>query len=242
MPKIPKLIGTIVKTAWSRMFITVTVTQKEQISDDLLRIRFDANLTGSKYEIGQAILMQISDTEYRNYTPSYFNAKEGYFEVLYHQKAKGPGTAFFKEITIGTQLTSSLPRGQNMFDTNVHYHFFYGDDSCIGFCQALQQELHKNNHKLEGLLELDEASTPYVDSHLPHMEYIHKSEDKELYPAVDYLESIDTYRWNRLALGQFYLMGNGKSIQKFRKALRNKGVSSDNIITQPFWVQGKVGL
>lgn len=242
MPKIPKLIGTIVKTAWSKMFISVTVTQKEQLSPELLRIRFEANLSNSKYEIGQAILMQISDTEYRNYTPSAFNKEEGYFDVLFHQRAKGPGTAFFREVAIGAQLTSSLPRGQNVYDKNMHYHFFYGDDTCIGFCEALQEILHNNNYKLEGLLELDDNSTTYVNNHLPNMEYIQRSTDHELYPAVDYLDSIDTYRWNKLAQGQFYLMGNGKNIQKFRKALRNKGISSDNIITQPFWVQGKVGL
>ncbi|EHO07547.1 hypothetical protein HMPREF9714_02627 [Myroides odoratimimus CCUG 12901] len=242
MPKIPKLIGTIVKTAWSKMFVTVVVTQKEQLANGLLRIRFEADLSNAKYEIGQAILMQISDTEYRNYTPSIFNKEEGYFDVIFHQKAKGPGTTFFKNITIGTELTSSLPRGLNIYDENTYYHFFYGDDTCIGFCQALQEEMKKNNHKLEGLLELSDHSIPYANDHLPHMEYIEKSDDKEVYPAVDYLESIDTYRWNKLVHGQFYLMGNGKSIQKFRKALRAKGVSSNNIITQPFWVEGKIGL
>ncbi|MEK6493829.1 FAD-binding oxidoreductase [Myroides odoratimimus] len=242
MPKIPKLIGTIVKTAWSKMFITVTITKKEQLTNELLRIRFTGDLSNSKYEIGQAILIQISDTEYRNYTPSTFNKEEGYFEVIFHQKAKGPGTTFFKEITEGSKLISSLPRGQNVYDSNTYYHFFYGDDTCIGFCQALQEAMKTNNHKLEGLLEIDKASTAYANTCLPNMEFIQKSEDTEVYPAVDYLDSIDPYRWNKLIHGQFYLMGNGKSIQKFRKALRAKGVSSNNIITQPFWVQGKVGL
>lgn len=242
MPKIPKLIGTIVKTAWSRMFITVTVIEKEQLTNELLRIRFSGDLSNSKYEVGQAILMQISDTEYRNYTPSIFNTKEGYFDVVFHQKSKGPATLFFKEIEVGKQLTTSLPRGLNIYDENVYYHFFYGDDTCIGVCQALQEMMNKNNHKLEGLLEIEREATPYANEHIPYIEYISKSQDNELYPAVDYLDSIDTYRWNKLIHGQFYLMGNGKKIQKFRKALRAKGVSANNIIVQPFWVQGKVGL
>jgi NADPH-dependent ferric siderophore reductase len=37
-------------------------------------------------------------------------------------------------------------------------------------------------------------------------------------------------------------MGNAKSIQAFRKALREKGVSNKNIHTQPYWAEGKVGL
>ncbi|MDM1502918.1 oxidoreductase [Myroides marinus] len=242
MPKIPKLIGTIVKTAWSRMFITVTVTEKEQLTNELLRIRFTGDLSNAKYEVGQTVLMQISDTEYRNYTPSTFNVAEGYFDVIFHQKSKGPATAYFKQLTIGAKLTTSLPRGLNVYDENTYYHFFYGDDTCIGFCKALQEMMKKNNHKLEGLLEIDKDALLYANEHLPYMEYIQKSEDREMYPAVDYLESIDTYRWNKLIHGQFYLMGNGKSIQKFRKALRAKGVSANNIITQPFWIQGKMGL
>ncbi|MTG98234.1 MULTISPECIES: FAD-binding oxidoreductase [Myroides] len=242
MPKIPKLIGTLVKTAWSKMFIEVTVSEKEQISDNLLRIRFKADIQQAKYEIGQAILMQISETEYRNYTPSEYNREQGYFDVLFHQQADGPGTRFFKDIQVNDKLTSSIPRGQNVYDKNIDYHFFYGDESCIGFCLYLQQLLNKDNKTLKGILEVNDKNKTYIGSELSHIEFVEKSLSNKAQTAIEYIDSLNEFQWNRIQHGQFYIMGNAKSISKFKKALRERGVSNNNIVTQPFWVEGKVGL
>ncbi|MDR0229084.1 MAG: oxidoreductase [Flavobacteriaceae bacterium] len=242
MPKIPKLIGSLVKATWSKMFVTATVIEKQQLTATLLRIRFQANLQNASYKVGQAILIQISDTEYRNYTPSTFNKKEGYFDVIFHQAAHGPGTTFFKFINIGETIVTSLPRGKNIYNPKANYHFFYGDDTCIGFCEALQKEANKNQKKLLGILELDPLSISYVHQNLPHLNLVDLPENNTISPALNYLNEIDEYNWNKYSKGNFYLMGNGKSIQQFRKALRNKGIASENIITQPFWVDGKIGL
>lgn len=242
MPKIPKLIGTLVKTAWSKMFINVKVVEKTQLTDSLLKIRFQGDLSETNYEVGQAILMQISATEYRNYSPSIYCPEQGYFEVLFHQKAKGPGTKFFKNIKENDIVTTSIPRGQNMYDHNMDYHFFYGDESCLGFCNYLQSTLKKENKKLKGILELEPANANYAHSLLDNIDIIEPYLIDKAETAIDYLSSIDDFNWNRIKNGQFYIMGNAKSISTFRKALKDKGVSNRNIVTQPFWVEGKVGL
>lgn len=242
MPKIPKLIGSLIKTTWNKMFITALVIEKQQLTVDLLKIRFQANLQDAIYKVGQAILIQISATEYRNYTPSVFNKSEGYFDVIFHQAAEGPGTTFFKQINIGETIITSLPRGRSIYNSKANYHFFYGDDTCIGICEALQEIIKKDQGKLIGILELDPLSISYAYQNLKHIDFINPPDYNAISPALDYLNNIDEYTWNKYTKGHFYLMGNGKSIQQFRKALREKGIPSENITTQPFWVKGKIGL
>lgn len=60
--------------------------------------------------------------------------------------------------------------------------------------------------------------------------------------AIEALNKMEAKFWDLWKDGYFYLMGNAKSIQNFRKALKEKGVQSRNIYTQPYWADCKVGL
>ncbi|MNL32853.1 hypothetical protein D3C87_1547310 [compost metagenome] len=88
---------------------------------------------------------------------------------------------------------------------------------------------------------MDDISIQELKSTGLMLDMVPKSINKAEY-AIDSLRNLDVKIWDLWKNGYFYLMGNAKSIQTFRKALKEKGIQSNNIYTQPFWADGKVGL
>lgn len=241
MPKIPKLIGDLIEYSFSSKFGKVKVDSIILLSTNVKLIRFKGKLPDVNFNIGQAILIRINDNNYRNYTPSTWNAGLGIVEIIFHLHGNGPGSRFIDQLQLDDEIRISMPRGFNVYRKEMKYHFLFGDESCIGVFRSLKDEINLNDQNYLGILELDNSSSHVPESNGLQVDVVAKSANKAAF-AIDNLNNLDSKIWRLWQSGFFYLMGNAASIQNFRKALKDKGVSSKQIYTQPFWADGKIGL
>lgn len=241
MPTIPKMIGDFMERAFTNKICKVNVVATEMIGASVKMIRFKGTFPQVNFKIGQAIVIRIDYTNYRNYTPSKWDSERGTFEVIFHLHGNGPGSRFIESLKPDDQITVGLPRGFNIYKQEAKYQFFFGDESCISVFKSLKNEINAGNNNYLGILELDPVSLRESDKIGLMVDTVPKSANKAAF-AIDSLNKLDDKIWDLWQYGYFYLMGNAKSIQAFRKALKEKGVQSKNIYTQPFWADGKIGL
>jgi len=234
-------MGDIMESAFSNKFRTVTVTHIESLSQELKKIRFEGDLSSVTFHAGQAVIFRIDDRNYRHYTPSFWDSEAGICDIVIHLHGNGPGQQFVAELVEGDSLRMGLPGGYNLYKPDSKYHFFFGDETTLGLFQSLKNIINREDKHYIGVLELD-AGSLYVPEQLGLMlDVVPKAETKALH-AIRFLDELEEEIWSLWKSGVFYLMGNARSIQQFRSALRQRGISSRNIVTQPYWVEGKAGL
>lgn len=241
MSSMPKIIGDFIEMTFTNKICKVNVTTIETLGPNIKIIHFKGVFPHVKFRIGQAIVIRIDDTNYRNYTPSKWNSETGTFEVIFHIHHNGPGSKFIDNLKLNDQITVGLPRGFKIFNKEAKYHFFFGDETCISVFKSMKDEINCTENNYLGILELDEPSIPIPKKLGLNVDIVPKSINKAE-SAIKALQNLDAEIWDLWKNGFFYLMGNAKSIQAFRKALREKGISNKNIHTQPYWAEGKAGL
>lgn len=226
---------------FSSKICKVSVDSIIEISPNVKIITFKGTFPSVKFKIGQAIIIRVDDTNYRNYTPSKWDSELGIFEVIFHIHGNGPGSHFINKLKINDKVSVSMPRGFNIYKQEARYHFFFGDESCFSVFKSLKDEIINDDSKYLGILELDNLSINELKNIGLSLDIVPKSINKAEF-AIKTLNKLDGKVWDLWQNGYFYLMGNAKSIQAFRQALKEKGVQSKNIYTKPFWADGKVGL
>ncbi|KQB41707.1 FAD-binding oxidoreductase [Flavobacterium aquidurense] len=241
MNSMPKIIGDFMELAFSSKICKVKVEATQMLSENIKMIRFKGHFPHVNFKIGQAVIIRVDDTNYRNYTPSKWNSKEGTFEVIFHIHKNGPGSQFVENLKINDQVTVGMPRGFEVLKKEEKYQFFYGDETCISVFKSLKDEIDYNDNNYLGILELDPVSMKVPDKLGFSVDIVPKSINKAEF-AIDILNKLDSKIWDLWQHGYFYLMGNAKSIQAFRKVLKEKGVPNKKIYTQPYWAEGKIGL
>lgn len=242
MPRISKWIADLVENTFSGKFREVTVTATQYLTPHLKKITFSGDISNVKFEPGYAVLMRIDDTNFRNYTPCRWDAEAGNFDILFHIHGNGPGSKYIDDLDEQDVLTISVPRGYKLFRKDSASHFFFGDESTLGLFKGMKEQADKMDASYTGIFELD-----HVFTGIEALFGVGKTEtvSKSGVPAqhaVHLLHELTDTQWKEWEQGTFYLMGNAKSIQHFRKALKERGIPARNIVTQPYWAEGKIGL
>ncbi|MES2652031.1 MAG: siderophore-interacting protein [Bacteroidota bacterium] len=241
MPKVPKWVADAVESMFSGKSRKVSIVEVTYINPYLKKIMFKGDLKGIKFKIGQAIVIRVDDMNFRNYTPSYWNSDEGVFEVIFHLHGNGPGSLYISNLNLNDTLNITLPRGFDFYKREYNYHFFFGDETAIGLFKSLKQAIDENDQNYIGVLEVNANSWNAKLNSECMLDVVATSTNKAA-NAIRYLENLDEPIWNLWKNGFFYLIGNAHSVQNFRKALKARGVSGKNIRTQPYWLEGKIGL
>lgn len=241
MPRVPKWIADAMESVFSGYGRKVTIADISYLNPYVKKITFKGDFTQVKFKTGQALVIRVDETNYRNYTPSYWNSASGICEVIFHLHGNGPGSKYIESLKLNDTLNIGLPRGFDFYKKEHNYHFFFGDETTIGFFESLKQVVDENGQNYIGVLEVNKETRSSEIKTNCMFDVVTSSVNKAE-NAILFLESITGPVWELWKTGVFYLMGNGRSIQNFRKALKEKGVSSRNIVTQPYWVEGKIGL
>lgn len=244
MPKVPEWLGNTFDAVFSRMMHTVTVTGTEFPAQALKKIRFEGDFNRLKYSPGHAIAFRVDHTNYRNYTPSYFDAEKGICDVLFYLHNRGPGSRFAQNLQTGDTIRMIEPRGKTMYDETNKYHFFFGDETSLGLFNDLKNRINANNQNYLGILELDKSYQSLPEKLGLSLDVVSKATRQA--PAAEAIDCLlNEFPEDIMELwtdAVFYLTGNAQSIQAFRKALLEKGIKSRNIRTQAYWAEGKTGL
>jgi len=191
------------------------------------------------FKLGYAVFIRINETEFRNYTPSFWDIENGILEILFHLHGPTSGSDFIRQLRENDVVRISMPRGRNQYDPAVKHYLLFGDETSLGLMVAFQNAFLKNHHLFQIYLELDKQNLA-----LPKLLKLQNCLvfDKETtFKNPHLIEKLPVFEMPDWAKANLVLTGNAKSIQTFRKALKSSTMQG-KIIAQAFWVEGKKGL
>ena len=231
----PKWIGDLLEGATGPR---VRVLETIYITHGVKKIRFQGNITKINFLIGGASVIRVSDTEYRNYTPAFYNIPEGSMELVFHIHGNGVGSRYIDNLQPGDELHISMPRGRKVYDPYIKQYFIFGDETSLGMACSLMTELKRNHHQFEFYFELDEENSgaPRILG-LENVTVIPKDKPTVTEQWVHHLPVLQNGGGQPV---NFILTGNVNSVQTFRKSL--KGKNTGKIYSQGYWLEGKKGL
>lgn len=242
MPRVPKWMADALEALFSGSYHLVTVTELHYLTPELKYIRFEGDFSGSKIKFvaGNVIEFRVNDTEFRHYTPSYFDSAKGICDVLFYLHNMGPGSRWAASLKEGDQLKLMGPAGKTKLDYNAENHFVFGDETSLGLMQCLSHVAKTYGKTIKCLAELDEPHMNWTEFLNIPVHIVMKSTQEKTKIAL--LQVDHFLKQKNRDKTAFYLTGNAKSIQTIKKHLVNSGVKTSQIQSEPYWVEGKIGL
>lgn len=216
----------------------VRIVETSYITPKIKRIRFQGDISKWSFQIGYASVVRISDTEFRNYTVAWHDREKEIFDIIFHVHGNGIGSKYIETLQVNEELFISPPRGKKLYDISGAQQFFFGDETSLGVACALLPLLKKNGHKFQFYFELGEENNnaPGLLG-LENYTVFAKNNSFRNEKWIRDLSLFKTGEWNT---ANFALIGNVKSVQAFRKVLKDKMLGS--IYSQGYWLEGKKGL
>lgn len=232
------------ESLFSGSYHPVQVTSVESLADRLHKIRFEGDFSKSKKEFipGNVIEFRISDTEFRHYTPSYFDQKDGVCEVLFYLHDKGPGSKWVAGLKPGDKLNLLGPGGKVKYNSSSKTHIAFGDETSLGSFVCIKKETEKQGHRFLGIAEMDEENRIWTKVLELDVFTVAKNETSKGTNAILILKDLLKHLNSDKNEVTFYLTGNAKSILAMKKFLVQNNFLSKQIQTEPYWVEGKQGL
>lgn len=222
----------------STMRPNVKVLETSYLNPQIKKIRFQGDISKWSFQIGYASVVRVSETEFRNYTVAYHDTKNGIFDIVFHIHGNGVGSSYIDLLQVNDELFISPPRGKRLYDKKAKQQFFFGDETSLGIAFAFLPLLKKNNHQFQFYFELDEANKNVPELlELENFTVFPKNNSFRNEKWINDLPLFKTDEWNT---ANFALLGNVKSVQTFRKVLKDK--TQGNIYSQGYWLEGKKGL
>lgn len=245
MPSIPKWMANAMEALFSGSYLPVKISEVEMLTKKFKLVRFEGELQKSKkqFTAGNIIEFRVDDTQFRHYTPSYFNAEKGICDVIFYLHNKGIGSKWAENLQIGDEIKLIGPGGKTKYNTEAKTHFIFGDETSIGLMNCLSKKAEEKHKKYFCLAELDENNQDIIEKLDCNIVFCKKStSEKALFAIEKAKEFILNYNGNSNEIA-FYLTGNAKSIANMRKVLIDLGINQKKQVqTEPYWVEGKKGL
>ena len=216
----------------------VKVLETNYISPHIKKVQFQGNISKWNFQIGYASVVRVSETEFRNYTIVNQDKEKGIFEIIFHIHGNGIGSKYIDALQTNDELFISPPRGKKLYNPSIKQQFFFGDETSLGVALALLPLLKHNNLHFQFYFELDEANKN-VPQHLGLENYTTFTK-ANLFRDEKWINTLPLFQTVEWHTANFGLVGNVKSVQTFRKVLKDK--TQGNIYSQGYWLEGKKGL
>lgn len=216
----------------------VKVVETTYLSPEIKKISFKGDISNWDFSIGYASVIRVSETEFRNYTVSYHNKENGVFDIIFHIHGNGVGSHFIDSLKVGNELFISPPRGKILYDPNLKHQFFFGDETTLGVACAFLPLLKANRHQFQFYFELDEANNSIPE--LLGLENYTVFPKNNSFRNEKWISTLPLFQMQQSDTANLALVGNVKSVQTFRKVLKNK--TQGTVYSQGYWLEGKKGL
>jgi len=235
--KLPKWAADLTEKAGSIM-PDMKISEAVYISPNIKKIRFQGDISRMNFQIGYANIIRVSDTEFRNYTASYHNVREGILDIIFHIHGNGVGSRYMDRLQPEDKLRISIPRGKKLYDETIRQQFIFGDETSLGLACSTLPILQKNKHQYQFYFELNDEhqNIPEILGLENYTVFSKKNSFRNEQWIVE-LPILNTDEWKT---SNYILTGNVTSVQTFRKVLKDK--SRGNIASQGYWLEGKKGL
>jgi len=216
----------------------VKVVETTYLSPEIKKISFKGDISNWDFSIGYASVIRVSETEFRNYTVSYHNKENGVFDIIFHIHGNGVGSHFIDSLKVGNELFISPPRGKILYDPNLKHQFFFGDETTLGVACAFLPLLKANRHQFQFYFELNEANNSIPE--LLGLENYTVFPKNNSFRNEKWISTLPLFQMQQSDTANLALVGNVKSVQTFRKVLKNK--TQGTVYSQGYWLEGKKGL
>lgn len=245
----------LVSTLRDAVFLSATVSEVEQLTPRMRRIRFSGpRLRGLGWTPGQHVRLQVAGLldsvlrlhphdALRSYSIYDADPDAGTLDIVmldhnYDPETVTPARRWATAVSIGDHVDITRPQGNFVIRPDAAYQLFAGEETASVAFAAMLRTLQPDTD-VYGVIEAGTAA-----DHLPlarpltHVERGEASAANSpvLAEALRALELPDHP-------GFAYLAGEARTIQTLRKILINeRGWDRRRIRTKPFWTPGRTGM
>ncbi len=241
MPKLPSWFANTMEKIISNKIYAVDVVETEMLSGNLKCVTFKGDFLNADFVPGNEVLIRINSNEYRHYTLADFDMETETCKIIFFLNRKGIGSSWAVNIQKGDSLKLIADAAKIKYDFDSNQHFFFGDETSLGLYEWFGEITQKSNHEYFGVLEMKAEN----DAALNNIKLLIDTVPSELIApaenAIEWMENMHPKCWEMWKDASFYLTGRGKSVQRFKKYLKEKGVSYKQIQTTCYWENGRTG-
>lgn len=241
MPKLPSWLANTMEKVISNKIYQVEVIETKMLSSNLKCVTFKGDFFDAKFIPGNEVLLRVNANEYRHYTLSGFDEAHETCEVIFYLNRQGPGHHLAVNIQKGDQLKLIVDRAKVKYNQASNQHFFFGDETSLGLYESLGKKVIDEDLEYFGVLELQEENLNSVEHLKLLIDAVPSDLNAPAKNAITWMDNMHPLCWEMWQNATFYLTGRAKSVQQFKRYLKQRGVSFRQIITMPYWEMGKVG-
>ncbi|MCX2584383.1 siderophore-interacting protein [Pedobacter sp. MR22-3] len=216
----------------------VKVLFVSDISSQIKKVSFQGDISKMNFQVGYANVIRVSETEYRNYTVAHHDIAEGILEIIFYIHGNGVGCRYINTLREGDEIYISLPRGRNEYDPKVKQQFIFGDETSLGIACSFLPVLKQNGHQFQFYFELGEENKEAPG--ILGLENFTVFSKNGLFRNEKWIKDLPILKASDWQEANFILTGNVKSVQVFRKVL--KETATGKILSKGYWLEGKKGL
>lgn len=192
------------------------------------------------FSSGSYLSLTLNYIQTRKYTVSHLDKDKGTLEfIVYLHRNIGTGQNFMNQINVGDTISmNSLHANSNYLKLPTNTFVFFGDETSLGLASSLYEKWTEKSYKFLFLFELDEENKAVPEAlGFEHTLVFSKKKTFRNERLISQLDPITDPQWKEAV---FLLTGNAKSIQIFRKVIKDKTTSK--VYTRGYWVEGIEGL
>ncbi len=210
------------------------------ISPSVKIIELQGDFKKLNFSSGSYLSLTLNYIQTRKYTVSRLDKDKGTLDlIVYLHRNSGTGQHFMNKIKLGDTLSmNSLHANSNYLKLTADTFVFFGDETSLGLAYSLYKKWVEKRCEFLFLFELDEENKS-VPAALGFEQVLVFSKKKTFRNErlISQLDPIISPQWKDAV---FLLTGNAKSIQIFRKVIKDKTTSK--VYTRGYWVEGIEGL
>lgn len=241
MTKLPSWLADTMEKVISNKIYQVEVVETKMLSSNLKCVTFKGGFFETEFIPGMEVLFRVNANEYRHYTLSAFDKTKETCEVIFYLNKQGPGHYLAVNIQKGDRLKLIVDRAKVKYNESSNQHFFFGDETSLGLYESLGKKVIDEDVEYFGVLELQEENLNSVKHLKLLIDTVPSDLNAPAKNAISWMENMHPLCWEMWQNATFYLTGRAKSVQQFKRYLKQRGVSFRQIITMPYWEMGKIG-
>jgi NADPH-dependent ferric siderophore reductase len=235
MPKLPSWLANTMEKIISDKIYPVMVAETKMLSQNFKLVTFEGDFLDADFVPGNEILFRINANEYRHYTLAGFDRASQTCTVIFYLNRKGQGNNWIINLQKGDQVKLIEDNGKVKYNFSSNQHFFFGDETSLGLYEWFGKVASERDQEYFGILEMHEDNYQALDQVDLLIDTVTSEMLAPAENAIIWMENMHPKCWEMWQDASFYLTGRAKSVHRFKKYLRERGVNTRQIQTMAYW-------
>lgn len=233
MPELPAFIADFLVPRFAHPAV---VQEVEVLAPQLRRVRFSGPaLMGLHFQPGQEVKFRVTERSLRHYTPSAYDPVAGTLDVIFYLHGKGPGSDWAQQLQVGAPTQVLGPSGRGVLQ-KARTHVLLGDETALGLFHSFSAS---TRGQLMGAVEVDPGCERWPElAQVPGVQAVTRQE-KRGEALISWIHQHSPQVAQDVV---FYLIGHTDSILRLREKLLQAGWERRQLVSRPYWADGKRGL